>query len=257
MKAKRKLSLASPLAIVLALTTIATVSAAAIWFGTTVSSSLHDRTVTISSSSCPSIPASQSKAVQVQLPARYSFDATYQIVDSSKITPNQIKDAALAMCEQRAIAAAINQQFPDMQEFSAQTLAPNSKGLYFPIYLSGVVTATNGQQVTIGHLSSNSASTSSATMQLADDALLTKNGERITHLQAGDTIYFAYQNHAQPGVTPTQDNLASLKQTTDPGYFSVIRGAGVMTTEAQAIQQLQDAITSGAVKVLQSDPQQG
>lgn len=257
MKVKKRASFASPLAVMIVLSATATASAAAVWFGTSVSDSIHGHTVIVSSTNCPSIPASQTKALQVQLPDRYSFDAKYQIVDSSKITSHQIKDAALAMCEQRAIAAKINKQFPDMQEFSARTLAPNSKGLYFPIYLSGTVTTVQGQQITVDALSSNSASAASATMQLADDALLLKNGVRVTHLQPGETIYFAYQNHVQVGVTPNHNSLASLKQITDPGSLSVIRGVGVMGTNSQAIQRLQDAITSGAVKVLQSDPRQG
>lgn len=255
---KAKISFASPLAIVITILLTGTASAlTAYWFKTSVSDSVQGDIVSISVKDCASLPASDAKAVQVQLPALYSFDASYQIIDHAQITPSQIKKAALAMCEQRSIAAAINAQFPDMQEFSAQRLAPNSKGLYFPLYLEGTVTAVNGKQVSISNLGSNTASPTSVTMQLADDALLTKEGQQIASLHPGDHIFFAYQNRAQAGVTPDQCDLSSVRQTSDPGVLSVVRGAGVMTTDPSAIQQLKEALTSGAVRELQGDPLRG
>lgn len=234
-----------------------TASAAAFWFKTNVSSSTHGNTVSISAKDCPAIPASQAKAMGTSLPSTYSFDEKYQIVDSSQISSEQIAQAARAKCEQRAIAAGINEAFPDMQEFSASNLSPSSRGLYFPIYLSGTVKAVQGNEVTIDNLSSNSAQASTATMRLADDALITRAGKKLNSIKPGDVVYFAYQNRAVADETPSQTDLASLRKTTDPGERSIIRGIGVMSTDAQALQKLQHAIESGAVKTLRSDPLRG
>jgi hypothetical protein len=51
--------------------------------------------------------------------------------------------------------------------------------------------------VVVENLSSNSASVTSVTMTLADDALLTKGGQQISNLNPGDIVYSAYQNRAQ------------------------------------------------------------
>jgi len=253
-----KISFTSPLVIAGIMLLTGTASAAALyWFNTSVSSSTNNSIVSISADNCPSVPASQTRAVGVTLPVVYSFNEKYQIIDGSKINQQQIMQAALAMCEERAIAAGINQAFPDMQEFSATKLAPNSKGLYFPIYLSGTISAVQGDQLTIDNLSSNSANATTATFQLANGALLTKESRHIGNVQVGDNVYFAYQNRAVAGETPNQSNLNSLEMTTDPGSLSVIRGIGVLTTDNDALQKLQAAISSGAVKVLQSDPRQG
>lgn len=248
---KRKLSYASPLVVGMTLLLATTASAAAVyWFNTDVTSSANGNIVSYSAKDCPSIPASQAKAVHINLPSLYSFDAKYEIKDTSKITEDKIKGALLATCEERAIAGNINEHFPDMQEFSAQDLEPNSKDLYSPVYASGVIQAVNGKEVVVGNLSSSPASAASATMTLADDALLTKGGQQITNLKPGDVVYLAYQNRVQAGETPRQNDLESLKKTTDPGALSVIRGLGVMTTDTSNIQALQDAISSGAVPSL-------
>lgn len=253
-----KLSFASPLAVTLGIVILTgTAGAAAFWFNAQVTSSANGNIISVNIKNCPTIPASQAKAVGTTLPAIYTFDEKYHIIDNSQIGRSQIEQAARAMCEQRAIAAGINSTFPDMQEFSASNLAPNSKGLYFPIYLSGTVASIEGNTITFEKLESNSAHTRTATMQLAKDALLTKAGDTITSLQPGDIVYFAYQNEAVTGETPNQYDAASLNKTTDPGYHSVIRGIGVMTTDASAIQKLRDALGSGAVEILQSDPLQG
>jgi hypothetical protein len=228
------------------------------WFKTDVTSSVNGNTVSYSTKDCPSIPASQAKAVQINLPSLYSFDAKYEIKDKSKITEDKIKGALLATCEERAIAGNINEHFPDMQEFSAHDLKPNSKGLYFPVYASGIIKAVNGKEVVVENLSSSSVSATSVTMTLSDDALLTKGGQQITNLKPGDVVYLAYQNRAQAGETPKQNDLESLKKTTDPGALSVIRGLGVMTTDTSNIQALQNALSSGAVQLIEGgDPLQG
>ena len=254
----KKIHFVSPLVAAGLLLITGTAGATAVYlFKTQVIGSSDGNTVSVTVQDCPSIalpPAGKGAPLR---PEQYSYHATYQIIDDSKISGSQIKAGLLAMCETRAIDRAINDRFPDIQAETSQQGVISGvlrSGYGFAVGLNGTVRTINGNQVTIDDLSANSGSVHSATFTLASDALLIKGGKPLSALHAGDQVHFVYQNKIEEQLKP--NDLSSLKSLTDPGSNSLIRGLGVMTTDVSAWNQLMQAQMSGAVKILQSSDTQ-
>jgi hypothetical protein len=251
----------SPLAVaVAALIVTGTVGAAAYWFRTTVLSSQQGDMVNITVKDCSTRPLSELKAVGAPTQGPSTFNEKYKILDASYITEQEIATARIAECEQRAIAGIINKHFPDMQEFSASDFKPNSRGLYFPLYETGVVVSVANNTITVGDLNSLKAEVASTqTIQLSDDVLVL-NGDTQTTLRAlkpGDQIYFAYQNKKIAGEEPVPGELSTLQRLTDINERSVIRGIGKLQIDYHAWHKLIHAINTHAVEVIEWDPSQG
>jgi len=256
---KRYLSF-SPLVIAVALIALTgTVGGATYWFTTKISSWQANNTVNLSVKDCLMMPLvggkGDSKSAQPT-----SFKEEYKIIDSTFISKQDIDNAKLSDCEQRAIANIIDHHFSDLHEFSATNLAPNSHGLYFPIYKVGTIEKIANNKVTITDLNSlDGKPTTTSSIELANDALILDGDNPIdqSQLRAGDQIYFMYQNKAIKNEVIDRGNLESLRKTTDINDQSVIRGISKLHVDYHALQKLFQAMNNGAVEVITNDPTRG
>ncbi len=268
----RKLHI-KPLGSIVGLITVLSVTGAAAaatyWFGTTITTREQNSTIELSVHDCSSRPLSDLVATGAKAPERYSFTEKYEIIDKSSITKNEIEQAQLGLCEERAIAAEINKRYPDMQEFQASEWAPSSKGLYQPVYNRGTISSIDENEVTvqdieaIGEVSDQGEfikpEKMTRTITLLPDTIFLRNGQAtaISSLKPGDQIYFAYQNRTEPGQIIKRGDLEGLRAMTQINEQSVIRGAGLLTVDYRIIEKFQKALADDDIRLIYTDPTNG
>lgn len=241
-----------------------TAAAAAIyWFGANAATDIKDSQLTISVEDCTK---KQIQGISDGNSNRYSFSEKYTIRDKNAITQDEIKQAQLAICEQRAIQDLLRTNSPDLQKAAAASPTENwvtEDGYYAPSYVVGTVKDRSNSSLTVEGILQQQADNSFVrvehTLEIAESTPIFTNGNRvkINDLQKGDYVYFAYQNKVNPSSPIDPSNLASTLAATNLNADSVVRGVSAMATDYHVIEKFRKAQSDGILQTVSTDPSDG
>lgn len=160
------------------------------WFGTDVGTSINDNIITVTAKDCP-----PSLLQQYRQTYHTNISTTYKIVRPDLVSKQDIKNAQLVNCEQRAITGLAQKAFP-----TSFTPGDSHKGMFYPATSYGTVESVDGTHITITDVplnwSKGVAERVVVTLTTSPDTTVISGGQAVplATFKKHDKVFFAFQN---------------------------------------------------------------